>query len=164
MLFTLLIQSVGSLKIDISLNATDGLNAVPVLRGYFERMPALRYLVLALKSLLTRRRLNSASSSGLSSYGLICLTISFLQLNPKGRPAEYIEKPLESQSLGTLLMDFLQYYADAFPYETSYVSVTQGKVLLKADKGWTNESRPESLCIECLLNPGTLPNYVSRAI
>ncbi|KAI0658403.1 hypothetical protein C8Q70DRAFT_878002, partial [Cubamyces menziesii] len=143
----------GSLKIDISLNATDGLNAVPVLRGYFERMPALRYLVLALKSLLTRHRLNSASSSGLSSYGLICLAISFLQLNPKGRPAEYIEKPLESQSLGTLLMDFLQYYADAFPYETSYVSVTQGKVLLKADKGWANESRPESLCIECLLNP-----------
>ncbi|KAI0326768.1 Nucleotidyltransferase [Cubamyces sp. BRFM 1775] len=143
----------GSLKIDISLNATDGLNAVPVLRGYFERMPALRYLVLALKSLLTRHRLNSASSSGLSSYGLICLAISFLQLNPLSRPAEYIEKPLESASLGVLLMDFLQYYADVFPYETSYVSVTQGKVLLKADKGWTNESRPESLCIECLLNP-----------
>ncbi|KAH9885462.1 hypothetical protein C8Q73DRAFT_717944 [Cubamyces lactineus] len=143
----------GSLKIDISLNATDGLNAVPILRGYFERMPALRYLVLALKSLLTRHRLNSASSSGLSSYGLICLAISFLQLNPMGRPAEYIEKPLESESLGVLLMDFLQYYADVFPYETSYVSVTQGKVLLKADKGWVNESRPESLCIECLLNP-----------
>ncbi|KAI0640193.1 hypothetical protein C8Q77DRAFT_1214485 [Trametes polyzona] len=143
----------GSLKIDISLNAADGLRAVPILRDYFKRMPALRFLVLTLKSLLSRHGLNSASSSGLSSYGLICLAISFLQLNPAGRPAAYIERPLESESLGVLLMDFLKYYADEFPYETSYVSVAQGKVLPKEEKGWENASRPESLCIECLMNP-----------
>ncbi|KAI0354735.1 Nucleotidyltransferase [Trametes cingulata] len=143
----------GSLKIDISLNAADGLRAVPILRDYFTRMPALRYLVLALKCLLSRHGLNSASSSGLSSYGLICLAISFLQLNPKGRPPAYIEQPLQSESLGVLLMDFLEYYADAFPYGTSYVSVTQGKLLPKEEKGWANTAHPESLCIECLLNP-----------
>ncbi|KAI0652626.1 hypothetical protein C8Q79DRAFT_111882 [Trametes meyenii] len=142
----------GSLKIDISLNATDGLRAVPILRGYFERMPALRYLVLALKCLLTRHGLNSASSSGLSSYGLICLVISFLQLNPMGRPAPYIEQPLQNESLGVLLIDFLTYYADDFPYETSYVSVAQGKLLSKEDKGWVNEAHPEKLSIECLIN------------
>ncbi|KAI8981329.1 hypothetical protein BD414DRAFT_97463 [Trametes punicea] len=147
------LPALGSLKIDISLNVSDGLRAVPILRGYFERMPALRYLVLVLKSLLTRHSLNSASSSGLSSYGLICLVISFLQLNPMGRPAAYIERPLESESLGVLLMDFLQYYADLFPYSSSYVSVTQGKLLPKEDKGWTNAAHPESLCIECLMNP-----------
>ncbi|CDO74406.1 hypothetical protein BN946_scf184867.g4 [Trametes cinnabarina] len=144
----------GSLKVDISLNATDGLRAVPILRGYFERMPALRYLVLVLKCLLTRHGLNSASSSGLSSYGLICLAISFLQLNPMKRPVEFVEQPLASESLGVLLMDFLDYYADVFPYATSYVSVTQGKLLPKEDKGWANATHPEKLCIECLLNPG----------
>ncbi|EIW63853.1 Nucleotidyltransferase [Trametes versicolor FP-101664 SS1] len=145
--------NLGSLKIDLSMNAADGLRGVSVLRGYFERMPALRYLVLVLKSLLSRRGLNSASSSGLSSYGLICLAISFLQLNPGGRPAAYIEQPMESESLGVLLLDFLEYYADKFPYDTSYVSVTQGKILSKEDKGWASETNPEALCIECLLNP-----------
>ncbi|KAI0673903.1 hypothetical protein C8Q78DRAFT_1019773 [Trametes maxima] len=143
----------GSLKIDISLNATDGLRAVPILRGYFERMPALRYLVLALKCLLTRHGLNSASSSGLSSYGLICIVIGFLQLNPMGRPAAYIEQPLQNKSLGALLIDFLAYYADTFPYETSYISAAQGKLLPKEDKGWVNEAHPQKLSIECLINP-----------
>ncbi|OSD00930.1 Nucleotidyltransferase, partial [Trametes coccinea BRFM310] len=143
----------GSLKLDISMNAADGLRAVPILRNYFERLPALRYLVLVLKGLLTRHGLNTAASSGLSSYGLILLAISFLQLNPMKRPAEYIEQPLVSESLGVLLMDFLEYYADIFPYATSYVSVTQGKLLPKEDKGWANAAHPEGLCIECLLNP-----------
>ncbi|KAH9854339.1 hypothetical protein C2E23DRAFT_867398 [Lenzites betulinus] len=143
----------GSLKIDISMNAPDGLRAVPILRDYFQRVPALRYLVMTLKSLLSRHGLNSASSSGLSSYALILLTLSFLQLNPAGRPAAYIDQPLESESLGVLLTDFLEYYADEFPYETSYVSVTEGKLMSKEDKGWVNPNNPEKVSIECLLNP-----------
>ncbi|KAI0830842.1 Nucleotidyltransferase [Trametes gibbosa] len=143
----------GSLKIDISMNAPDGLRAVPILRDYFVRVPALRFLVMTLKSLLSRHGLNSASSSGLSSYGLICLTIAFLQLNPAGRPADFIDQPLESKSFGVLLTDFLEFYADKFPYESSYISVTHGKIMSKEEKGWVNAKNPESLCIECLLNP-----------
>lgn len=43
-------------------------------------MPALRPLVLVLKSFLKQRKLGSAASGGLSSYGIICAIISFLQV------------------------------------------------------------------------------------
>lgn len=69
------------MKIDISFNATDGVKAVPILRDYFDRLPALRFLVLTIKSLLSRHELNSASNSGLSSYGVILLAINFLQVS-----------------------------------------------------------------------------------
>ncbi|KAM5539924.1 hypothetical protein V8D89_006427 [Ganoderma adspersum] len=145
------LPDLGALKIDISLNASDGVKAVSILRDYFTRMPALRFLVLCLKSLLTRHGLNAASGGGLSSYGVICLAISFLQLNPLQRPAAFIEQPLESESLGVLLVDFLEYYGKRFDYETAVVSVTQGKVLTKEEKGWTNTNYPHAVCIECLI-------------
>ncbi|TBU62421.1 hypothetical protein BD310DRAFT_871139 [Dichomitus squalens] len=147
------VPDLGSLKIDVSLNATDGLKAVPILRSYFDRMPALRHLVLCLKALLSRHGLNSASFGGLSSYALICLAISFLQLNPMGRPKELIDAPVENESLGVLLMDFLEYYGHKYKYETGVVSPTQGRVLTKEEKGWTNPNHPHALCIECLLHP-----------
>jgi non-canonical poly(A) RNA polymerase PAPD5/7 len=43
-------------------------------------MPALRPLVLVLKSFLKQRKLNSAATSGLSSYAVTCMVISFLQV------------------------------------------------------------------------------------
>lgn len=70
------------------------------------------------------------------------------------RPAEDIHDPLTSHSLGTLLLDFLKYYATEFPYESSYISVTNSKLLLKEDKGWESTAEPERLSIQCLINPG----------
>ncbi|KAH9914640.1 uncharacterized protein BXZ73DRAFT_54798 [Epithele typhae] len=143
----------GSLKIDISLNATDGIKAVPVLRAHLDAHPALRFLILTLKALLSRHSLNSASSSGLSSYGLFCLAIHFLRLNPGKRPPEAFAKPLESRALGGLFLDFLRYYAEEFEYETSVVSVREGKLLTKEGKGWLSKRDPHMLAIECMLNP-----------
>ena len=131
------------------------MKAVPILRDYFDKMPALRYLVLCVKSLLSRHNLNTASSSGLSSYGVILLAISFLQLNPLKRPAAYLEQPMQNESLGVLLTDFLDYYGNLFDYAGSVVSVSQGKVLSKAEKGWDGLKNRQSLCVECMLNPGT---------
>ena len=138
------------------------MKAVSILRDYFTRMPALRFLVLCLKSLLTRHGLNAASGGGLSSYGVICLAISFLQLNPLRRPAAFIEQPLESESLGVLLVDFLEYYGKRFDYETSVVSVTQGRVLTKEEKGWENTNHPHALCIECLIKSGIVSSHPRR--
>ena len=125
-------------------------------------MPALRHLVLCLKALLSRHGLNAASGGGLSSYGLICLVINFLQLNPMGRPQECVDAPVENESLGMLLMDFLEYYGHKYEYETSVVSATQGRVLTKEEKGWTNANHPFALCIECLLHPGEASRPIKR--
>ncbi|KAI0756184.1 Nucleotidyltransferase [Daedaleopsis nitida] len=146
------VPDLGSLKIDISLNATDGMKAVPILKDWFDRLPALRFLVLCVKSLLSRHELNNASSSGLSSYGVICLAISFLQLNPLQRAPALLAQPMERAALGVLFGDFLHYYGSVFDYEHGVVSVASGRVLSKEEKGWENVSNPEALCIECMLN------------
>lgn len=60
---------------------------------------------------------------------------------------------MENEALGFLLLDFFDFYGNKFPYETSYVSATEGKILSKKNKGWTNEQRPKALSIECLVEP-----------
>ena len=147
-------------------------------------MPALQPLILVIKGFLSQRGLNNAAESGLSSYALICMCISFLQvrlpcfysiiihitldwlrndcitkLNPSKRPTEFITKPRETESLGALLTDFMFYYGVNFPYSTSYISVTNGKLLPKASADWINTKIPDRLAIQCLVHSGMC--YVS---
>lgn len=162
----------GSFSVDIGINNTDGVQGVEAVNGYLAKMPALKPLVLIVKGFLATRGLNNAAASGLGSYAAICICISFLQvrsclslslhelisdfqLNPGNRPSEFINKPTESESLGTLLMDFMHYYGVDFPYATSYISVTEGKLLLKESAEWITNKNPEALAVQCLLRPGS---------
>ncbi|CAL1694798.1 unnamed protein product [Somion occarium] len=148
------VPSLGSFQIDISLNADDGLRATPIIKGYLTRMPTLRPLILVVKTFMSMRGLNSPASGGLGSYAIICMMICFVQLNPKGRPPSFYEEPMASESLGYLLFDFFQFYAFEFSYQTLYISTALGKVLPKDAVDWLGKSRPDALCIECLVNPG----------
>lgn len=144
-------------------------------------MPALRPLIFVLKGFLRQRKLHSAASSGLSSYAVICMTISFLQvsyplfaqhrnadfyiskLNPAGRPLEHIDNPLNTGSLGILLLDFLHYYGTTFPYEDSYISVNEQQLLPKESASWINDHGHRGrLVVQCLINPGRL--FVSHKL
>ncbi|KZT01176.1 Nucleotidyltransferase [Laetiporus sulphureus 93-53] len=147
------VPELGSFKVDISVNSTDGVKAVPIIKDYIDKMPALRYLVMVLKGYMSRLRLNNASEGGLSGYSIICLAISFLQLNPKKIHLDEIEKPLERESLGRLVLAFLDYYGNEFDYEDSCISITNGGLVSKEDRGWQMPSLPEHLSIECLVNP-----------
>ena len=60
---------------------------------------------------------------------------------------------MKREALGTLLMDLFDFYGNAFPYETSYISASEGKVLPKESKGWKNEKCPGAFSIECLIDP-----------
>lgn len=79
-LFSVEFNPTGSLDFDISVNATDGLKAVPVIKGYLDELPALRPLVLVVKTFLSEKGLQSAASGGLSSYAIICIVIGFLKV------------------------------------------------------------------------------------
>ncbi|KAJ7054681.1 Nucleotidyltransferase, partial [Mycena amicta] len=154
----------GSLNVDIGVNNTDGLRAVDMVKGYMSTMPALRPLVLVVKAFLAQRGLNNPAHGGLGSYAVICMCKPSLilgsqlypyifQLNPSQRPAEYITKPMVNESLGALLADFLFYYGLHFPYATSYISVTLGKLLPKESAEWINNKTPNALAIQCLVDP-----------
>jgi len=69
------------------------------------------------------------------------------------RPLNYFEDPNESKSLGILLVDFLQYYANGFPYTTHAISASEKKLITKESKEWESKSNPEALSIQCLIHP-----------
>ncbi|KZT73436.1 Nucleotidyltransferase [Daedalea quercina L-15889] len=149
----------GSYKCDTTVNS-DGLKSVSVVAEYLGSMPALRYLVLVIKGYLSRIQLGSTGTAGLGSYGTILLVVSFLQRNPKSMPVEDITRPLECESLGRLLMGFLEHYGFHFDYANSVVSVMTGGIITKASKGWVVENRPGLLSIE---DPTNTENDVGKS-
>ncbi|KIY51957.1 hypothetical protein FISHEDRAFT_70193 [Fistulina hepatica ATCC 64428] len=86
-------------------------------------MPALKPLVLAVKGLLTHHSLNDASKGGLGSYGVIWMCVSLLQHNPGGRPDSYFTHPSDTESLGYLVVDFMNHYGLEFDFTEDYISV-----------------------------------------
>jgi non-canonical poly(A) RNA polymerase PAPD5/7 len=63
---------------------------------------------------------------------------------------------METESLGLLLTDFLFYYGLEFSYTTSYISVTEGKVLPKTSADWIKLKDADRLAIQCIVNSGKL--------
>ncbi|KAJ7657010.1 hypothetical protein DFH06DRAFT_1199014 [Mycena polygramma] len=143
----------GSFNVDVGINNGDGPRAIPIVTEYLNKMPALRSLILIVKGFLSQRNLNNAAYGGLGSYAVTLMCISFLQLNPSKRPQDYIDKPMETESLGSLVADFMFYYGIEFPYATSYISVAEGKLLPKESAEWISNKVPDALAIQCLLNP-----------
>ncbi|KIJ58199.1 hypothetical protein HYDPIDRAFT_34409 [Hydnomerulius pinastri MD-312] len=58
---------------------------------------------------------------------------------------------MKTESLGQLLMDFLEYYGHHFPYETYYVSVADHTIVPKAGQDWIKND-PGRLSVQCLAN------------
>ncbi|THU84239.1 hypothetical protein K435DRAFT_687959, partial [Dendrothele bispora CBS 962.96] len=144
----------GSIPIDITFNQPDGEKSVKIVRGYLNKMPAARPLLMVLKQFLLLRELNKPFHGGLGSYPLLCMIISFLQVNPRNRPLSYLEEPWRTKSLGLLLRDFLWYYGQEFDYANTYIDVVEGKVLPKQStpsvRLWYDD--PKKVTIRCMVN------------
>jgi non-canonical poly(A) RNA polymerase PAPD5/7 len=67
-------------KVDISFNMQNGVRSAKLITEFKERFPVLAPLVMVLKHFLLERDLNEVFTGGISSYSLILLTISFLQV------------------------------------------------------------------------------------
>ena len=57
------------------------LKVVPRVNSYFDSIPALRPLVLVVKSFVYCKEANSDLKGGVSTYAIVCMCISFLQVN-----------------------------------------------------------------------------------
>ena len=69
------------LRVDISFNMNKSVCAVEFVRTQLTNFPCLRYLVFTLKQFLLLRELNEVWTGGISSYALILMCISFLQVS-----------------------------------------------------------------------------------
>lgn len=98
----------------------------------------------------------AGSRTGSHVVFILLYSCSHAQLNPSKRPPEFINKPIETESLGSLLTDFFFYYGLEFPYATSYISITEGKLLPKASVSWIKSpgGNQERISIQCLVEPG----------
>ena len=138
-------------KVDISFNMQSGVEAAKLIKSYKRKYPVLEKLVLVLKQFLLQRDLNEVFKGGISSYSLILMCISFLQLHPR-----QTESFMDTSNLGVLLMEFLELYGRKFNYMKTGISVRQERYLPKEEllKDMVDGHRPSLLCIEDPLTPG----------
>ncbi|XP_041739598.1 terminal nucleotidyltransferase 4A isoform X2 [Coregonus clupeaformis] len=144
-------------KVDISFNVETGVKAAFFIKDYTRRYPVLPYLIFVLKQFLLQRDLNEVFTGGISSYSLILMVISFLQLHPR------IDASNPNINLGILLIEFFELYGRHFNYLKTGIRVKNGGAYMAKEdmmKVMTNGCRPSMLCIEDPLMPG---NDVGRS-
>jgi hypothetical protein len=112
------VTSHGELPCDLSLGVSNGAAAVPLVMSLIEQHPALRPLVLVLKSFLAQRGLHSPFTGGIGGYALLNLVTAHLQ---SGAPPT---------DLGDALAGFFRLYA-SFDYRRCGVSIARGGVVAK---------------------------------
>ncbi|KAI9372525.1 hypothetical protein BJX61DRAFT_439540 [Aspergillus egyptiacus] len=162
------------LACDMNVNNTLALENTRMVRTYVEIDERVRQLAMIVKHWTKRRILNDAGLGGtLSSYTWICLIINFLQTRKppilpslQARPHKKrvtadglvcsFDDDLDSlvgygrankQSLGELLFQFFRYYGHELDYEKYVISVREGRLISKEDKGW-HLLQNNRLCVE----------------
>ncbi|XP_053719787.1 terminal nucleotidyltransferase 4A isoform X1 [Synchiropus splendidus] len=138
-------------KVDISFNVETGVKAACLIKDYVKKYPVLPYLIFVLKQFLLQRDLNEVFTGGISSYSLILMVISFLQLHPR------IDATNPNENLGVLLIEFFELYGRHFNYLKTGIRIKEGGAYVAKEeimKTMTNGYRPSSLCIEDPLIPG----------
>lgn len=144
-------------KVDISFNMSSGVKSAELIKEYKQKYPVLAKLVMVLKQFLLQRDLNEVFTGGISSYSLILMCISFLQLHP--RP----EKLNGNVNLGVLLIEFFELYGRKFNYVKAAIRVKNGGCYVSKDeiqKEMNDGYRPSMLCIE---DPLTAGNDIGRS-
>ncbi|XP_023034814.1 non-canonical poly(A) RNA polymerase protein Trf4-1 isoform X3 [Drosophila willistoni] len=137
-------------KVDISFNMQSGVQSAELIKKFKRDYPVLGKLVLVLKQFLLLRDLNEVFTGGISSYSLILMCISFLQLHPRGI---YHDKA----NLGVLLLEFFELYGRRFNYMKIGISIKNGGRYMPKDelqRDMVDGHRPSLLCIEDPLTPG----------
>ncbi|XP_038550700.1 terminal nucleotidyltransferase 4A-like [Micropterus salmoides] len=144
-------------KVDISFNVETGVKAACFIKDYVKMYPVLPYLIFVLKQFLLQRDLNEVFTGGISSYSLILMVISFLQLHPR------IDARNPNENLGVLLIEFFELYGRHFNYLKTGIRIKNGGAYIAKEeimKAMTNGYRPSMLCIEDPIQPG---NDVGRS-
>ncbi|XP_056142956.1 terminal nucleotidyltransferase 4A-like [Lampris incognitus] len=144
-------------KVDISFNMETAVRASQRIKSYLKSYSVLPPLIFVLKQFLLQRDLNEVFTGGISSYSLILMAISFLQLHPR------IDTQRANINLGILLIEFFELYGRDFNYQKTGIRINNGGAYLAKEelsKAMGNGNRPSMLCIEDPVQPG---NDVGRS-
>lgn len=114
------IDKLTEVKVDISFNQETGLKSAEVITSFIQQYPILPKLILVLKQFLAQRNLHEVFHGGISSYSLILLIVSFLQLHPRTNSTD------ANANLGVLLIEFFELYGRNFNYMKTGIDVRNG--------------------------------------
>ena len=122
-------------SVDISC-AHNGPRQLRIIRRYMDAYAPFRPLVLVLKLVLSQHQLNEPFSGGVGSYLLTLMVASFLQhydgyrfssSSPATRSLVLLRSfDVSRIDLGTLLLDFLEFYSLRFNYSVASLSLLNG--------------------------------------
>ncbi|CAG2190522.1 PAPD5_7 [Mytilus edulis] len=152
-----LTDSQTDIKVDISFNTQNAVESAKLIKNFMENFPNLKYLVLVLKQFLLQRDLNEVFTGGISSYSLIYMTISFLQLHPR------IDATDPRANLGVLLIECFELYGRTFNYLKAGIRIKNGGSYVPKEeiqKNMDSGYRPALLSIE---DPLTKGNDIGRS-
>eukprot|EP00160_Parvularia_atlantis_P017150 Unigene5776_Nuclearia_a/m.17648 Unigene5776_Nuclearia_a/g.17648 ORF Unigene5776_Nuclearia_a/g.17648 Unigene5776_Nuclearia_a/m.17648 type:complete len:380 (+) Unigene5776_Nuclearia_a:454-1593(+) len=129
-----LTDSLLGVRIDISFNVGNGIKTAALIREMVAAQPALKPLTFVVKQFLLQRQLNEVFTGGLSSFSILSMIASFLQMHPLVQAGTI--DPM--QNLGVLLLEFFELYGLFFNYNRVGISITRGgSYFSKRDRKWT---------------------------
>jgi len=97
------------------------LNCIELIKNYLNEYKILKPLILALNTILKKANLHSENNGGLSLYGLILMTVSYIQ----NKYEELDEN--EENIIGKILYGFLEYYAINFDFQKYFIFINLPK-------------------------------------
>ncbi|EPY52646.1 poly(A) polymerase Cid14 [Schizosaccharomyces cryophilus OY26] len=151
------VDPITRIHVDVSFNQAGGLKTCLVVNGFLKKFPALRPLVIIIKHYLNMRALNEVFLGGLSSYAIVCLVASFLQLHPRLSTGSIREE----DNYGVLLLELLELYGKRFHYDAVGIAVHNGGFYFsKKKQGWLRPNQPYLLSI---MDPVEFTNDVSKS-
>ncbi|KAK4971925.1 hypothetical protein LTR28_012800 [Elasticomyces elasticus] len=169
------------LACDINVNNPLALENTRMIKTYVQIDSRVRPLAKIVKYWTKRRILNDAAfGSTISSYTWICMIINFLQtrtppilptlqgianqersIGEDGKASQFADNveslktfgAANEESLGQLLFHFFRRYGHEIDYMSSVISVKEGRVLTREEKGWqynhpTQKEGRVFLCVE----------------
>lgn len=100
------------LKVDISFEKLDGVQAVETFMKWKDMYPAMPILVSVIKHFLCMRGLNEPVNGGIGGFSVICLVVNLLNMLPEVQSRSMVPE----HHLGQLLLAFFKHYGFDFHY------------------------------------------------
>ena len=149
-----------NIDIDVCFDQPNGPESAELMHRFMESMPPLRPLTFVLKYFLASRDINKPFTGGIGSYLLQMMIVSFLQHRVRDDMARDCGSSGRYYNLGSLLLDFFEFYGIDFNYVTTGISVRHdGYYFAKGQRDmkavFWQPSRPCSLAMENPLDPST---------
>lgn len=145
------------IDVDVCFDQPGGPESADLMHRFMNSMPPLRPLTFVLKYFLASRDINRPFTGGIGSYMLQLMIVSFLQQRSRD-DLNSVGSTEKSLNLGSLLVDFFEFYGMDLNYITTGISVrNDGHYFAKGERDkkavFWQPSRPFSLAIENPLDP-----------